>query len=286
MRMALKVTAMPNPADLRVDVMASPQEMDPSVLTFDRPASETTSEPASRAVTQLEHVGGVPGAATGGPPSPTLSPGGTGRSRQEQEFADQLSKATIGLVTSPSPPIPNGNSNLNVNEPATVRARAATSPAHHGGTSSPSTTTTTTTTPHPPKTSTTAPPPLPSIDNTGVDSIFRLLPRETRPALMAMLSVEPSIRCTLSDLLKGRGNDALVCRCGGVECGGGMNTPPGTHSPPRGLAEGLEGAEWDTGDEWLKGISCCSHFGGAHTVHSHVKIEAGSEEKTKKRFFG
>lgn len=256
MKMALKVTAMPNPADMRVDVMASPQEMDPSVLHFNRPASETTSEPASRAVTTLDR-----GPATGGPPSPSPASPGAAR-RQDQAFADELSKATIGLVIPPTPPHPSTPSS---------RARAATSPPT-------SNTPVATASPLPslvPKST------QPNIDNTGVDSIFRLLPRETRPALMAMLSVEPSIRCTLSDLLKGLGNDALVCRCGGVECGGGMNTPPGTASPPNEAEDGTE-----TGDEWLKSISCCSHFGGAHTAHSHVKIEAGSEEKTKKRFFG
>jgi serine/threonine protein kinase len=37
----------------------------------------------------------------------------------------------------------------------------------------------------------------------AADSIFRLLPRETRPCLVKMLTVAPSLRCTLSDLLRG-----------------------------------------------------------------------------------
>lgn len=48
----------------------------------------------------------------------------------------------------------------------------------------------------------------------GAETIFRLLPRETRPALRRMLHVEPSARCTLTDLLKGRGKTSgLLCGC-------------------------------------------------------------------------
>ncbi|KAK0549033.1 serine/threonine protein kinase [Tilletia horrida] len=38
----------------------------------------------------------------------------------------------------------------------------------------------------------------------AADSIFRLLPRETRSALSRMMAVEPSMRCTFGDLLRGR----------------------------------------------------------------------------------
>ncbi|KAJ7582886.1 kinase-like domain-containing protein [Mycena floridula] len=48
----------------------------------------------------------------------------------------------------------------------------------------------------------------------GAESIFRLLPRETRSALRRMLHVEPKGRCTLSDLLEGRGRGGrLLCGC-------------------------------------------------------------------------
>ncbi|KAF9567552.1 Pkinase-domain-containing protein [Agrocybe pediades] len=48
----------------------------------------------------------------------------------------------------------------------------------------------------------------------GSESIFRLLPRETRPALRRMLFVEPASRCTLTDLLKGLGKtSSLLCGC-------------------------------------------------------------------------
>ncbi|CAD6885913.1 unnamed protein product [Tilletia laevis] len=38
----------------------------------------------------------------------------------------------------------------------------------------------------------------------AADSIFRLLPRETRSALSRMMAVEPGMRCTFGDLLRGR----------------------------------------------------------------------------------
>ena len=48
----------------------------------------------------------------------------------------------------------------------------------------------------------------------GAETIFRLLPRESRPALRRMLHVEPAGRCTLTDLLKGRGKTSgLLCGC-------------------------------------------------------------------------
>ncbi|KAM0788858.1 hypothetical protein ACM66B_002943 [Microbotryomycetes sp. NB124-2] len=43
----------------------------------------------------------------------------------------------------------------------------------------------------------------------AADSIFRLLPRETRSCLTRMLTVEPSIRSTLADLLRGGELDSL-----------------------------------------------------------------------------
>lgn len=51
----------------------------------------------------------------------------------------------------------------------------------------------------------------------AVDSIFRLLPRESRPALRRMMVVEPTQRCTLQDLILGRGQaDGILCGCAGT----------------------------------------------------------------------
>lgn len=43
----------------------------------------------------------------------------------------------------------------------------------------------------------------------AADSIFRLLPRETRSCLTRMLTIEPSLRCSLADLLRGGDLDDL-----------------------------------------------------------------------------
>jgi hypothetical protein len=91
---------------------------------------------------------------------------------------------------------------------------------------------------------------------------------------MRMLAVEPTIRCTLSDLLVGHGRDDMMCSCGSVGCGGNVSSPPSEIT-------GLGIDEDDDGDEWVKGIDCCSH--GGKPGHSHIKVI--QEEKTKKKLF-
>jgi serine/threonine protein kinase len=110
----------------------------------------------------------------------------------------------------------------------------------------------------------------------GAESIFRLLPRESRSAIMRMLAVEPSIRCTLSDLLVGHGKDEMMCSCGAEGCNGAIGTLPVElmGGDPAGL----------DGDEWVKGIECCSHgYPGKPPGHSHIKVV--QEEKPKKKLF-
>ncbi|WWC92075.1 uncharacterized protein L201_007029 [Kwoniella dendrophila CBS 6074] len=110
----------------------------------------------------------------------------------------------------------------------------------------------------------------------GAESIFRLLPRESRSAIMRMLAVEPSIRCTLSDLLMGRGRDDMMCSCGSPECSGSILPPPKEIT-------GMSGDELDDGDEWVKNIECCSHHPGKQVNHNHIKVVP--EEKPKKKLF-
>ncbi|WRT70528.1 uncharacterized protein IL334_007526 [Kwoniella shivajii] len=110
----------------------------------------------------------------------------------------------------------------------------------------------------------------------GAESIFRLLPRESRSAIMRMLAVEPSIRCTLSDLLVGRGKDEMMCSCGSPECSGSVFPPPKEIT-------GMTNDELDDGDEWVKSIECCSHHPGKPVNHNHIKVI--SEEKPKKKLF-
>lgn len=116
----------------------------------------------------------------------------------------------------------------------------------------------------------------------GAESIFRLLPRETRPALRRMLHVEPTARCTLTDLLKGRGRGSdLLCGCKllpkDAATPSGIETPPGT----RCVDHDCTPEEEDDGDAWLKGISPCS------TTHpnAHAHIKVAIEDPKKRKFF-
>jgi serine/threonine protein kinase len=113
----------------------------------------------------------------------------------------------------------------------------------------------------------------------GAESIFRLLPRESRSAIRRMLYIEPTGRATLSELLRGKGSsNGLVCQCGGAECGGGLNTPPGE-------AESEE--ETDEGDEWLRNIAPCSRDPrpANYVYHEHIKVTVDEKQNKTKRFF-
>lgn len=106
------------------------------------------------------------------------------------------------------------------------------------------------------------------------ESIFRLLPRETRLALQRMMHVEPTGRCTLSDLLVGTGKSkGLVCKCGGEVCGGDLNKHKDSE-------ECVPVEEEDDGNEWVKGIVPCSQA-GCSPDHAHVKPPI----EEKKKFF-
>lgn len=115
----------------------------------------------------------------------------------------------------------------------------------------------------------------------GAESIFRLLPRETRPAIRRMLFVEPEARCTLTDLLKGRGKSSgLLCGCQHKleSTQSGIDTPPGVCQDHDCSPE-----EEDDGDEWIKSIQACSHP-GVKPDHTHIKVMV-DEKPSKKKFF-
>lgn len=107
----------------------------------------------------------------------------------------------------------------------------------------------------------------------GAESIFRLLPRETRPALRRMLFVEPTARCTLTDLLRGKGkSNDLLCGCH-------------THDKDSPKCEDHidEPEDEDEGDEWLRSIQPCSRE-GVQPLHTHIKVTV-DEKAHKRRFF-
>lgn len=112
----------------------------------------------------------------------------------------------------------------------------------------------------------------------GAESIFRLLPRESRSAIMRMLAVEPTIRCTLSDLLKGRGHDDQMCPCGSPDCGGNISVPPAELT-------GVSLEDEDKGDEWVQNIECCSHARAAGQKANHTHITVAEEKPLKKKLF-
>ena len=115
----------------------------------------------------------------------------------------------------------------------------------------------------------------------SAESIFLLLPRETRPAIRRMLFVEPDARCTLTDLLKGRGKTSgLLCGCHrhSGDSHSGIETPPGVCQD-----HDLSAEEEDDGDAWLKGIKTCS-TPGVKADHTHIKVTV-EEKAHKRRFF-
>ena len=116
----------------------------------------------------------------------------------------------------------------------------------------------------------------------GADSIFRLLPRETRSAIRRMMHIEPTARCTLTDLLKGKGkHSALLCGCPTAD--GSKPSEAGIDSPGHCQDHCCEPEEEDDGDEWLKSIVPCS-LGVKNTDHTHVKVVV-EDKPTKKRLF-
>lgn len=156
----------------------------------------------------------------------------------------------------------------------------------------------------------------------AADSIFRLLPRETRSALSRMMAVEPSLRCTLGDLLRGRrfsdaaspltrtpvmsrsnSTDMLRSAIDGAHSQAHPNDPSGAsrRGSQAGHFDGISRdahaaglgsiglAEFedddDHGDEWLKNIRTCAHIvkDGKPGEHpDHPHVKVMSEENKRK----
>jgi serine/threonine protein kinase len=133
----------------------------------------------------------------------------------------------------------------------------------------------------------------------AADSIFRLLPRETRSALSRMMAVEPSLRCTLGDLLRGRRFSETESPLTRTPVMSRSNSIDGIDRPSQSVAQGgvtmpLHGESGlhsmthsefedddDTGDDWLKGIKTCAHIASDPSKspdHPHVKV---ADPKTK-----
>ena len=261
------------------------KDTDPSVLHLNRPASATASEPCSPSLTRFEplvvgdhHVG------------PTNSHDGIMHSThmpisESPEGSPTMKTHDFALpdpkATSLIPPMlgPRGRSATSPSVPTSPCVETAGCKAPELPTASP--------TRRPAEIGKAAArdrrdsvASIVTFNAGGADSIFRLLPRETRGAIRRMLFIEPESRCTIQDLLCGKGKKAgLLCLCGGAECGGGLNTPPGEEKDE--LLE--EGEEEDNGDPWLKSIQPCSTVAsGCLPTHVHVRVPV---DEKKKKFF-
>ena len=140
----------------------------------------------------------------------------------------------------------------------------------------------------------------------AADSIFRLLPRETRKALSRMMAVDPNMRCTLGDLLRGRryseiespltrtpvmsrsnSSDMLHKAMTQSHSQQHHNTKD-THDALAALTHAEFEDEDDFGDEWLKAVRTCGHLAaegkGEQPDHPHVQPQI-EESKRKHSLF-
>jgi serine/threonine protein kinase len=225
----------------------SPGEMDPSVLTFGRPGNSTESLPSGGFGRQVWD-GGL---ATPSIPKPTCDDDMPTPRLTHAAGVKPFQVAVSGILP------PTEEVTENVAEHCSEAQLLTPKPDARKRTDS-----------------------MTTFNGGGAESIFRLLPRESRSALRRMLFVEPTARCTLTDLLKGRGKTSgLLCGCHKTAGSSGVDTPPGGHCEDH----DCDPDEEDDGDEWLKSISTCSNE-SLTPNHMHVKV-AIEETKGKRRFF-
>ena len=243
----------------------SPAEMDPSVLQFARPGYSTESLPANPSPISLlgdairTSISRRPTTIVSTAGSPTVHPRGrtstlgalAAEAAVQARDKGSVQEGPIPMVvvaspTEPSPPPPT--------PVATKRRQRSDSVSTCSGGSA--------------------------------ESIFRLLPRETRPALRRMLFVEPASRCTLTDLLKGRGKTSgLLCGCE-TRHSRGEGSPAGVETLPGGYCvdhDDCDPEDEDDGDEWLKSIIPCSRIGVVPS-HLHLKVLDGKKHSKRKLF--
>jgi serine/threonine protein kinase len=262
----------------------SPPEMDASVLQFARPATTTESAPASPSVTStFKMVTTAPEPSTPTPISLFVHPPSADNSPAMRDSPTPTKHQDHGVVAiaalavdSPHPPRTVRSSTMPTpHTPKAISAPTAVSASGIAGAAPQNSATPTK------AASTSRRQATGSIMAASSESIFRLLPRETRACIKHMMHIEPTGRYTLSDLLVGTGKaGGLVCKCGGLVCGGEMNN----HRVE--TADGADGcgatAEEDNGDQWLKDIPTCART-DCKPGHTHVRIAL--EDTKTKRFF-
>jgi len=242
----------------------SPQEKDASVLEMARPTNMTESAPVSPSITSMGPLGNAIPPSTSTPKASTVQL----QSPRRKPLVNSLSTGVLPITpvyaapNSPRTPSSSATSPLTATIPkafpTTANAAKPTSPTSANARKGTASTRNRTD----------------SVSGLPCESIFRLLPRETRNALKKMMHVESTGRCTLSDLLVGTGKSkGLVCKCGGDICGGDLNKHK--DADECGLVE-----EEDDGDEWVKAIVPCS-AAGCMPDHYHTKPHV----EEKKKFF-
>lgn len=227
-------------------VLPDSGEVDKSVLVFARPGVSTESLPALRADSPEEMKDVI---------------NRRGKTPKERDFAREALETKANVIQGTTAP--------SIPESSVATASSSSSPP----TTQPSSKRMTTPPGKRPRTSST----------TSPNSIFRLLPRETRPALRRMLCVDPKLRTTMGELLWGRRDAGGIIALGeGDEC----SCEDGEYesdTEEQGDDEDEGDAQDDeNGDEWVRSIETCTESGGPK--HVHVRIQ--NEEKSfKKRFF-
>lgn len=127
-----------------------------------------------------------------------------------------------------------------------------------------------------------------AVSRTSPNSVFRLLPRETRPALRRMLCFDSKARTTMGQLLWGRsGGGGIIALEEGEKCGCESGQESGVEDAEDDEREddyqdSDEEYDEDLGDSWIKGIDTCT--GEEEPTHVHIRIPA-DEKTSKKRFF-
>lgn len=246
-------------------------EMDKSVLELGRPGLSTESLPVHTTLGYINHSGSAGGASP--PPISTLIVRAEGAvaSRSPLERLPPSSPKPRPQQFPPSEPQP---------------SRPAPSPPTSQSGASPHTPQQASKPEAPKRT-----PRKRAASRTSPNSVFRLLPRETRPALRRMLCFDPKARTTMGQLLWGRsGGNGIIAFEEGEKCGcergrGSEEDDDSDCDENDHDDDGQDSDEEydeDLGDSWVRGIDSCTE----KEVPTHVHIRIPVDEKSsKKRFF-
>lgn len=128
-----------------------------------------------------------------------------------------------------------------------------------------------------------------AVSTTSPNSVFRLLPRETRPALRRMLCFDPKARTTMGQLLWGRcGGGGIIALEEGEKCGCEKDrTSEEDHEDEDEDDHDDDGEDSDDeydeehGDAWISDIEACTD----QETPTHVHVRIPSDEKTSKKLF-